>query len=297
MDSRRPTTACLLLAIWLAAVCAGAAPAQSDRTQPAVPLLLADDARHPRITVSWPTRDGDKVHLEGARPYRSPGDERPLGRNVSAYVALGGTRVDMGLGHPDAATIRVGFYKIDTRRPFFDRITDDGEITISLDQIVMSHPAIPLPDSALMHVQYMLSDLASCGLDPTARNLYNTASPADPLLEIVPPENTRPGILGGGPTPSPTPEPTPESTNDPAPNPDPDQRRGTVTAAVGEDGAVSFTIRFPYAILRHLQDPYQRTIPGSFFEPQHFHIEFQVIAAASPDAPPPPSAPPVSPSP
>src|SRR5690606_23911593 len=65
------------------------------------PLLLADDSRRPKVTVVWPTRDGEEIRLQGTRPFRSPGDKKPLGHNIHAYVALGGTRVDRGLGDPD----------------------------------------------------------------------------------------------------------------------------------------------------------------------------------------------------
>jgi hypothetical protein len=227
------------------------------------PLLLADDSRLPKVVISWPTREGGEVRLEGVRPYRSPGDKRLLGRNVEVYVALGGTRVDRGLGHPDGAAVRVGLYKREVRRPFFDTIADDAQVTITLENIHMNQPVIPRPVTGLMHLQYMLSDLTSCGLGEDARNLYNTADAADPLLRTVLESSVRPGSLtGGGPG------------------------RGTITTSVADDGAVTITWKFPYGLLRHLQDPYQRDTPGGFFEPQHFHVELELVSAASPTLPP-----------
>lgn len=273
MSTFQRVLAIMLASVWLGLVCApgGAAPP---------PLLLADDSRFPRITISWPVRESSRggggageqeITLRGVRPYRAPGDERPLGRNISAYVGLGGTRVHKGVGHPDGATVLVGFYKVNTRRPFFDSIADGAEVTVTLDQIYMNQEVLPRPQTALMHVQYMLSDLASCGLGVEAMSLYNTAEPDDPVLYTIEPGNARPGLFSG-------------QWNGPGP-------RGHVTTEVAEDGAVSITWRFPYAALRHLQDPYQRGTPGGFFEPQHFHLELEVIASASPDAAPPPQEP------
>src|SRR5690606_25197926 len=116
-------------------------------------------SRRPKVTVVWPTRDGEEIRLQGTRPYRSPGDKKPLGHNIDAYVALGGTRVDRGLGDPDGATIRVGLYKRDIRRPFFENIAGDAQITITVEGIYMNQPVAPRPETSLMHLQYMLSDL------------------------------------------------------------------------------------------------------------------------------------------
>jgi len=40
---------------------------------------------------------------------------------------------------------------------------------------------------------------------------------------------------------------------------------------------VGFVVRVPYGMLRHLQDPWDSTLPGTFFEPIHFHMEAEVI--------------------
>lgn len=255
------TVVCTLVTIGLVAAALG-------WTSPP-PLLLADDSRPPQVTIEWPTRAAaadpaagqGRIRIEGTRPYRSPADRQHLGHNIDVYVALGGTRLDMGLGHPDGASIRVGLYKRDYRRPFFHNLADDAQITITLERVFMNQQVVPQPRTALMHVQYMLSDLNSCGLGDDERNLFNTADAADPVLGNLPPANVRPGILSGG-----------------------GRGHGEILTKLEPDGSLSITWRFPYAILRHLQDPYQRTDPGGFFEPQHFHVEIQVLSAASPAA-------------
>jgi hypothetical protein len=226
-------------------------------------LLLADDSKEPRVSVVWPTRGGGEIRLEGTLPYRSAGRQQRLGRNLDVYVALGGTRLERGLGHPDGATIRVGFSKREARRLLFDDLGDEAQITVVVDGIFMNQGVLPRLRTGLMHVQYATADLLSCGLGDEARNLYNTADAADPLLAGIPPENARAGILviggGGG------------------------ERQGAISAEVLEDGSVRVMWVFPYALLKHIQDPYLRTNPGGFFEPQHFHLEIELLAESSTD--------------
>jgi hypothetical protein len=227
-------------------------------------ILLADDSRRARVTVSWPVRDGGVSSIEGERPYRSPGDKTLLGKHIECFVALGGTRVDKGAGHPEGAVVRVGLYKTDPKKPFFEGLADGGAITIRIDGVYMNQPATPRPKTGLMHLRYMLGDLANCGISPDGRNLYITASPDDKVLGVVAKDSARPGALDGvGP------------------------EHGSVTAETGADGSISATFRFPYALLRHIKDPSQRTAPGGFFEPSHFHCEVELVpkdVAAAEDA-------------
>jgi hypothetical protein len=217
-------------------------------------LLLADDSHPPRVTVSWPARGGETVTLEGERPYRSPGDKTLLGKNIECYASLGGTRVDKGCGHPDGAVIRVGLYKVDARRPFFESMADGGTLTIRLEGVFMNQPAVPRPKTGFMHLRYMMSDLANCGISPDGRNLYITASPEDRVLKIVAKDSARPGALDGG-----------------------GADHGSVIAEQNADGSSTITFHVPYALLRHLKDPSQRVAPGGFFEPQHFHCEIEFL--------------------
>jgi hypothetical protein len=224
-------------------------------------ILLADDAHRPHVVISWPTRDGKTVTLEGERAWRSPGDKSLLGKNVECYAALGGTRLEKGAGHPKGAIVRVGLYKADAKKPFFEDIADDATITITLDHIVMNQPATPRLKTGLMHMKYMQSDLVACGLDGTARNLLNTSDPEDPLAKVVVPGTARPGSLDGQ-----------------------GKDHGAFQARTEADGSVTVTVTFPYVLLRHIKDPSQRTNPGGFFEPQHFHVEMELIPKAVADA-------------
>lgn len=237
------------IALVVGAVAAGVALGQEPKS------LMADTGRTPRVTVSWPTQDGQTVKLEGERDYRSAADASALGKNVTCYVALGGTRLDKGFGDPHGAILRVGLYKKDAKELFFEGIAEGGEVVITLDHVWMNQPVEARPATGLMHERYMLGDLTACGLDGNARNLIVTADPEDPIKARVQLESARFGGLDGvGP------------------------EHGRVEAKVEKDGSVTMTVRFPYPLLRHVKDPYLRTKPGAFFEPQHFHVEMEVVA-------------------
>jgi hypothetical protein len=228
-----------------------------ERPKPSGDILLADTTRTPHISVSWPNRDGKVATISGDRPYRSQGDKSPLGPNLEAYVALGGTRLERGLAHPDGAIVRMGLYKTDPARLFFENIAENAEITVTLSNLAMSRPAAADPKTGLIHLRYMLSDLAACGIDSTGRNLLATADPEDPLKATTTPESVRLGALDGVDRPG--------------------ERHGSVTAIVQQDGTSTVVFRIPYTLLRHIRDPYQRTNPGGFFEPQHFHVEIEFL--------------------
>ncbi|MEX2217815.1 MAG: hypothetical protein WD749_03565 [Phycisphaerales bacterium] len=246
-------------------------------------MLLADDARPVRVAVGWPMRDGSTATLGGERRWRSAADKSLLGRNIECYAALGGTRLDKACGDRDGAVVLVGLYKVDTRRPFFEGMADDGAVNIRIDGVRMNQPAVARPVTGLVHVRYMLDDLASCGISADGRNLYITAAADDCIVNRVAADSVRPGGLRGGAA-----------------------GVGSVRAETGADGSVSIEFRIPYALLRHLKDPSRRVVPGGFFEPQHFHCEVELLPTAvaaaqdakeiSPDPAPagrePPSAPP-----
>lgn len=219
-------------------------------------LLLADDSTRPRISVSWPTADGKTVSLQGERPYRSPSDKSLLGKNVECYAGLGGTRLDKGLADGQGAVFRVGLYKADTAKPFFENIAENAMVTIRVERVVMNQPAVPRPKTGLIHLRYTLSDLTTCGLTADARNLFLTVDPEDPVKKGVQADSGRFGSLDGG------------------------EGHGSLAAKVEPDGSVSFEVKFPYEMLRHLKDPYQRTRPGAFFEPPHFHFEMELLPPA-----------------
>jgi len=51
------------------------------------------------------------------------------------------------------------------------------------------------------------------------------------------------------------------------------------TALADADGAITMQARIPYELFRHVRDPWLRVQPGTFFEPQHFHVEFESLPA------------------
>jgi hypothetical protein len=218
------------------------------------PILLADDSKTPSVSVSWPARDGKKVELKGERRFQSAAQKSSLGPNIDCYVALGGTRLNRGLANPAGAVVLVGLYKKDASKPFFQDIADNAAVTISLRGVFMTQPAVPQPKTAMMHLRYMLEDLQACGLSGNARNLFNTSDPEDPILAKTSGGSVRPGCLDGK-----------------------GADHGSVEAQAEADGSVSVTFTVPYALLRHTQDPYQRTNPGGFFEPNHFHVEIELL--------------------
>ncbi len=223
-------------------------------------ILMADESKPPHVTVSWPAADGTVVKIEGDRGYKSSAQKTPLGRNLECYVAVGGTRQSKGIAHQDSSGVLVGLYKLDPKKPLFEGISDNAVVTISLEHIVMNRPAVPRPKTAMMHLRYMLEDLTACGLSSNARNLFNLADPEDELKDKTNGGSSRPGALDGK-----------------------GADHGSVESKVEADGSVSFTFKFPYALLRHIEDPYKRSNPGGFFEPNHFHVEMELMDKAVAD--------------
>lgn len=230
-------------------------------------ILLADDFTMPKVTVAWPTHDGNEVTFSGERRYQSSAQRRELAPNIDVYVGLGGTRLDRGKADRRGAVVQVGLYKQDPGKPFFRNIREGAVITIRLDRVVMNRPAKPVPRTALVHMRYMLEDLQACGLGGEARNLILTADKQDPVLPTYNELSARPGSLDG-------------SSAD----------AGKVETRVEQDNSISLTLTLPYALLRHTQDPYQRTTPGGFFEPNHFHFEIELMPTDAAPARQPPDA-------
>jgi hypothetical protein len=224
--------------------------------------LLADDAKRPRVEVSWTTASNEAVKLTGELSWRSPAARVSLGKNVLAYAALGGSRLDKGLGHPLGAIVRVGLYKADSARLFFEDIAEGSRVRIRVSGIAMDHAAFPRERTGLMHLKYSLSDLTSCGLDGNARNLFNSVDRDDPIGQTVQADSARWGVLDGK-----------------------GEDHGMFIGRVEDDGSVTLECEFPYPLLRHIKDPYQRSKPGAFFEPNHFHLEMELLPAGTADEP------------
>jgi hypothetical protein len=219
----------------------------------ASPMFLVDDTNLPKVVITWPTKSGDAIRLECTRAYRSPNEREFLDKNLECFVALGGTRLDRGIGHPAGALLRVGFYKADRTKPMFDDIADGGMIDVTLSNIHFTDAPVPRHQTAIQHVKFMADDLVSCGLGGEAVDLFNTVSLTDDLYGKITPDNGRMGGLDGQPG------------------------HGTIETIVEVDGSVTLKARLPYGHLRHIKDPWRRSAPGTFTEPQHFHVEIEVL--------------------
>lgn len=250
---------CNFLCVWALAACvlSPASPAQSE-PQPAKrpTLLLVEEDQHPRVTIMW-LSDGEPQRFTMTMPFTAPvGGERLGESNALAYATLGGTRIETGAGHPKGAVIRVGLTKADNNRAFFKGIDPGTEIEIRISSVRFNQPVKYHEGTGMMHLKYAIADLEACALPGTARNQYLMSSPDDTLGgRVQRGVNATPGALDG------------------------QAGHGSVEVFVQPDDPtlVDLRLRVPYALLRHLQDPWVSDLPGTFFEPIHFHAEAEII--------------------
>lgn len=227
-------------------------PQEEVRTP--VPLMVADDSK-PHVLISWATADGRTRVLEGDRAWGADGDRTALGANISAYAAVGGTRLTMGAGHPKGAIVRVGFYKIDPGESFFEGIGAESVVRVEMRGIRFNQSARPIGRTILQHLKFAREALVSCRIASDAWSLYNTADREDTLNgRARTGYDTRPGALSG------------QKPGD-----------GSATAVVEDDGSITLRAQIPYALFKHIRDPWLRAIPGTFLEPMHFHVEVEVL--------------------
>ncbi|MEL7472186.1 MAG: hypothetical protein AAGK04_02630 [Planctomycetota bacterium] len=258
-------------------------------------VLMVASADGVPISIEWPTVSGVPRRHERTLPFAALSDKIAFGDNLEAYLASGGTRLDRGQGHPDGTIVRVGFYKANARAPFFDDIADEGVLELQVGPVRFNQPVRVPPGAILQHVQFTEEELRSCGLPGANRNCFNTSDPRDTHTGRLSDEDSRRGALhvrtlGGAPLAGeapPTVGETPEHWL---------TERGEVVVEHDEDGGVILVARLPYSMLRHVRDPWLVTAPGTFQEPSHFHVEFEVTPEwAEPRAPntgrPPPMGP------
>lgn len=219
---------------------------------PALHFLVIDDRFTPHVKVTWPGEDGKPVTLEADRKYTSPTERTPLGHNLECFVALGGARLDRQAGDPDGAIVRIGLYKRDPAKAMFEGLAENGVIELVLTNIVFDKPATAAAKSGVQHIKYSPEALVECGLGGSAFELFNTASPTDDLRGYITPENGRMGVLGV-------------------------EEGSEFTVRQEADGSFTLVVRFPYALLRHVADPWKLDKPGTFLEPLHFHVEFEAV--------------------
>tara|TARA_R110000744_G_scaffold126407_1_gene232728 strand:+ start:2676 stop:3581 length:906 start_codon:yes stop_codon:yes gene_type:complete len=234
---------------------------QIDQRSPAI--LLADDSVHPTMTVRWTTNHGQR-EVTGPMTYGPPlggeilqGDTKGEAGNVRAYLALGGSRVDTGAGHPNGIVIRTGLTKVDSAKPFFEDIKAGGMIEIEIEGVKLNQPIKYHEGTGIMHLKYAIGDLLACSLPGTARNQYLLSDPKDTLGgRVVAGVNATPGALSGD-----------------------SEWGGSFDVTVDEDDPtrMGFVVRVPFGLLRHLQDPWESTLPNTFFEPIHLHAEAELL--------------------
>lgn len=256
-------------------------PAEQAAEEPTGKPLFIDDSHEPMITIAWVQRDGTRVELTSTLPWGTSNDRVDLGLNVLGFAAVGGTRIDLGRGHPLGSVVRVGFYKADKSKPFFADIQPGSTIKVRLEGVRFLEDARPTPGTAVHHLQYNLQDVLDCGLDGSAIDQYNTAGASDTLGGKVTEDNGRPGVLRvvKGELPADAPryyrqggEPAGDQ------DPQPAERFATVRYSFNEEtGAIGIRAELPYELFRHVRDPWLRAEPGTFFEPTHFHVEFESL--------------------
>ncbi len=248
-------------------------PATTDNSPPPThhQILLADDTIEPTMIVRWMTTDGPReisapmtygppkggVILQSNLTDQSGDQSKDAQSNIRAYLALGGSRVDTGAGHSKGIVIRAGLTKVESARPLFAKIAPGSHIEIELQGVVLSEPIQYHQGTGIMHLKYAIGDLLACSLPGTARNQYLLSDPKDTLGgRVVAGENATPGALEGI-----------------------KESGGSFEITVNPDDptTMSYIVKVPYGYFRHLQDPWDSTLPGTFFEPIHLHAEAELI--------------------
>lgn len=243
--------------VWVLATTAHAATASAQPAPTKRPtLLLVDQDQLPRVTIMW-LAGGEPQRFTMTMPFTAPVGGEQLGEsNALAYATLGGSRIETGAGHPKGAVIRVGLTKADNSKAFFKGIDPGTDIEIGISGVRFNQPVKYHEGTGMMHLKYAIADLEACALPGTARNQYLMSSPDDTLGgRVQRGVNATPGALDGKPG------------------------HGSVEVIVQPDvpTLADLRIRVPYAMLRHLQDPWVSDLPGTFFEPIHFHAEAEMI--------------------
>jgi len=109
-----------------------------------------------------------------------------------------------------------------------------------------------------------VDDVEACGLTIDQTEMFNLASDHDDMGGSILPSQTRYSSL------------VIESA---ASDGEAAQQDGAARSWVWveDDGSVSMDLVLPYRLLRHKGDPWALEVPGTFFEPFHFDVEFQVL--------------------
>ncbi len=257
-------------------------PTQDTRRAPGSnwPLFL-DDQPTPTLAIAWTQRDGTRVELVETLPWGTKPDLVEMGHNVLGFAAVGGTRIDLQEGHPLGSVVRVGFYKKEDGDAFFKDIKPGSIVHVRLEGVRFLEPAAATTKTTLHHLQYALEDVLNCGLDGSAIDQYNTADRQDTLGDQVTAQNGRPGVLRiveGETTEDTHSIYVPAQPVDAERGSGPEERHATLRFEQDADtGAIAVRAELPYELFRHVRDPWLRAEPGTFFEPTHFHLEFESL--------------------
>ncbi len=218
-------------------------------------MLVIDAETRPEIAISWTDKSGNPHRLTGSRPYAFDTERTPLGENLTAYAAMGGTRLSKAAGHPRGAIVRCGFYKAENAKPFFEGVGAGTMITVEMRGVRFNQPVDVHAASIIQHLKYDRGEMQACGLPGDAREQFNLVSAKDTLnARIQPGVDARLGALDGT-----------------------DDALGDASLRVEDDGSVTMVVTFRYPVLRNLRDPWKSDLPGTFLEPYHFHIEFEAL--------------------
>lgn len=228
------------------------------------PLLLADGTSVPQVRIAWTEGDGSRVEYSLDVPLTSTSDRTVLGRNLEVFVALGGSRLERGAGHPDGAIVRVGLFKTERDLMFFEDIANGSSVEIELRNVRFNQGVTPDPETLLQRLRYRVDDVEACGLTIDQTEMFNLASDHDDMGGSILPSQARYSSL------------VIEHDTD-GESGEPRQGVARSSVWVEDDGSVSMDLVLPYRLLRHKGDPWALEVPGTFFEPFHFDVEFQVL--------------------
>jgi hypothetical protein len=223
--------------------------------------LWVDADAHPTAELRWKDASGRAVVSTKTVAYSEPDHSVNLIGNIQVYASIGGTRLLVGAGHPSGVIVRVGLRKAQDALPMFASIDPDEPIELVLRGIRFKADAIPLPESIVQHLGFALDDVQACGLGPEYVDMFNLASEDDTLNSKIDDTRGRFGIL----------------RTDPREMPRQASEAGFTSVMIEADGSVTLRTRFPYRLLRHQRDPSSLELPGTFFEPAGFHVEFEAV--------------------
>lgn len=229
------------------------------------PLWIVVD-EHPTLNISWVDATGRDHRHSVKLPYTEADERVRIDQNLEVYVSVGGTRLEVGAGHPLGVVVRLGVYKADEYAPMFGSIDPASPIKIELHGVRFKGEGrpVPRPESIIQHLSYAIDDIVACGLTKEYANMYNLASEEDSLNHRAVGDRGRLGIIR-------------TDSRDFDGEEVISRQAGTAKIGIEPDGTISLWASLPYQLLRHRGDPSRLDLPGTFFEPYYFHLEFEAV--------------------